>query len=146
MTTITFADDVKGQISNEFDFLLSENELKRHLRPFRHRKQISLTTKVRKRRKHICLMMINSVSKQRLYVKLRSNLISLLSTDEGSFVTRILVAICLLYGFSKYQWGQIQYHNLHLFVKNKASIWTSTRFHTYSERIFDLLESHEFLL
>ncbi len=31
MTTIRFCADVKGQILNEFDFLLSDNELRRHL-------------------------------------------------------------------------------------------------------------------
>ena len=60
-----------------------------------------------------------------------------LSTDEGSFITRTLVAICLLLVFTKYQQGQIMYHNLHLLVKTKALICTSTRFDTRSGRIFD---------
>ena len=54
----------------------------------------------------------------------------IVSTDEGSFATRLLVAICLLLVFTKYQRGQILYYHLHLFVETKASIWMSTRFDT----------------
>ena len=44
----------------------------------------------------------------------------MISTDEGSFATRIFVVIRLLLVIDKYQRGQILHENLHSFVKNEA--------------------------
>ncbi len=45
-------------------------------------------------------------STQNIYLKAQFNMVHALSMDEGSFDTRKLVAICLLFVFNKYQQGR----------------------------------------
>ena len=70
------------------------------------------------------------VSLKKIFTVLVMYLIHCISNEyllvyKGSFDTRILIVICLLLVFNKYQWGQICIQYLFGFVSNKDALWTS---------------------